>query len=136
MHNPSPGLTKPLARYVHVRKAGGLMFIAGQGCRDPETDSYPGLTRNAAGGVTAHDITAQTRGVLANIERVLKSEGLDRADIVDVNVFLTDMDEFPAMNAVWNEFFAETPPPTRTTVAVKALPGLNFVEMKVIAACR
>jgi 2-aminomuconate deaminase len=133
---PSSGLTKPLARYVHVRRAGDLMFIAGQGCRDPQTDSYPGLTKDAAGNVTAHDITAQAKGVLANIERVLKSEGLDRSHLVDVTVFLTDMSEFPAMNAVWNEFFAETPPPTRTTVAVKALPGLNFIEMKAIAACK
>lgn len=115
-------LTKPLARYSHARKVGHLLYLAGQGSRDPATDSYPT-------GVTAH-----TQGVLANIERVLKSNGLDRSALVDVNVFLVDMGDFDAMNAVWNEFFAEVAtPPTRTTVAVKQLPGKNVVEMKAIA---
>lgn len=127
-------LTKPLANYVHTRRVGPLVFVAGQGCRDPETDQYPGITLNERGEIDSYDIRAQARGVLMNIERALKAEGLDRRNIVDVQVFLCDMADFPAMNEVWNDFFKEVAPPTRTTVAVRALPGKNFVEMKTVAA--
>lgn len=127
-------LTKPLAAYVHTRRVGGLIFVAGQGCRDPETNSYVGLTMGADGTVDSYDIKAQARGVLNNIERALQAEGCNRTHIVDVNVFLTDMKDFQAMNEVWNEFFKDQAPPTRTTVAVRQLPGLNFVEMKAVAA--
>ena len=72
--------------------------------------------------------------MLTNIERVLHSQGLDRSHLVDVTVFLTNMDEFPQMNAVWNRYFSESSAPTRTTVAVTRLPGDNFIEMKAIAA--
>lgn len=129
-------LTAPLARYSHCRQVGSLLLIAGQGCRDPQTNSYAGLKLNEKGQVETYDIRAQTAGVLGNIEAVLRGYGLDRRDIVDVNVFLTDMSDFAGMNEVWNNFFNEVPvPPTRTTVAVKQLPGLNFVEMKATASC-
>lgn len=127
-------LTQPLAAYVHTRRAGGLIFVAGQGCRDPQTNNYVGLTMAPDGKVASYDIKAQARGVLTNIERALQAEGCNRSHIVDVNVFLTDMKDFQAMNEVWNEFFKDQAPPTRTTVAVKQLPGLNFVEMKAVAA--
>ena len=128
-------LTQPLARYSHVRQVGELVFVAGQGCRDAKTDTYAGLTLAPDGSILAYDIAEQTVGVLANVEQALQSIGLDRRAIVDVNVFLTDMRDFVAMNKVWNDFFRDVePPPTRTTVAVAKLPGHNFVEMKTIAA--
>lgn len=128
-------LTSPLARYSHGRRVGPLLFIAGQGCRDARTNAYAGLTMDGQGQVARYDIRAQTAGVLANIEAVLRANGLDRRALVDINVFLTDMSDFGGMNEIWNEFFADVPvPPTRTTVAVKQLPGLNFVEMKATAS--
>ena len=126
-------LTKPFADYPHTRQVGGLVFLAGQGCRDPETGDYAGLTKDPEGTVIAYDISAQTLGVLTNMERALKTSGLDRRHLVDVTVFLTTMDDFEAMNECWDQFFAECPSPTRTTVAVKQLPGKNYVEMKGIA---
>lgn len=127
-------LTAPLARYTHSRRVGALLYIAGQGCRNPETNDYAGLSRDAEGKVLNYDIRAQTAGVLGNIEAVLASHGLDRRALVDIQVFLTDMADFDAMNDIWNQFFCEvSPPPSRTTVAVKQLPGLNFIEMKAIA---
>lgn len=126
-------LTKPLASYVHTRRAGGLIFVAGQGCRDPQTNTYTGLTLNADGTVASYDIRAQALGVLTNIERALIAEGCTRSHIVDVNVFLADMKDFQAMNEVWNQFFEGHGAPTRTTVAVRQLPGLNFIEMKAVA---
>jgi 2-aminomuconate deaminase len=110
------------------------LFLAGQGSRDPATDQCAGLTRDAGGRIVGHDVAAQTRAVFANIERVLAANGLGRRHLVDVTVFLTDMAEFPAMNEVWNEFFAGIDGPARTTVAVSRLPGDNFIEMKAIAA--
>ncbi len=125
-----------MAQYSHARRVGDLLFIAGQGCRHPDTNAYAGVTRDAAGKVIAHDIQAQTAGVLQNLERVLAANGLARRHVVDVTVFLTDMAEFDSMNQIWNQFFAEGMPPSRTTVAVKALPGDNFVEMKAIATTK
>ena len=134
MSSKSSELTRPLARYSHARRVGSLLFVAGQGARDPATDREAGVTLDAQGQVVSYDITVQTQAVLTNVERALTSFGLTRRDIVDVQVFLSDMADFKAMNAVWNDFFAEGEPPTRTTVAVKTLPGKNFVEMKAIAA--
>lgn len=130
----SPNLTRPLANYSHARRVGDLLFLAGQGSRDPATDRCAGLTRDDQGRIIHYDASAQTSAVLHNIERVLTQHGLDRHNLVEVSVFLTDMRDFAAMNAVWNEFFAGTEPPARTTVAVKQLPGDNFVEMKGVAA--
>ncbi len=127
-------LTRPLANYVHSRRCGSLIFVAGQGCRSPKTDQCVGLTRDAAGKITDYDIIAQTRGVFENIERALADHRCDRRQIIDVTVFLKTMKDFSAMNQVWNEFFANCQPPTRTTVAVADLPGENFIEMKAIAS--
>lgn len=133
---PSPSsLTKPLASYAHARRVGSLVFLAGQGCRDPKTDVWAGVTFDQQGRAVNIDFEAQVRGVFRNVEAVLIHEKLSRHNIVDVQVFLTNMaEQFPVLNRVWNEFFADvTSPPVRTTVAVKELPGLNLVEMKVIA---
>ena len=128
-------LTKPLATYSHSRRVGDVLFIAGQGCRDPKTNIWAGVTFDAQGKATNIDFGAQVRGVLRNIEDVLKSNGLTKANLIDVQVFLTDMDkQFATMNGIWNEFFAGVELlPTRTTVSVSGLPGLNQIEMKSIA---
>ncbi|MDA9951083.1 RidA family protein [Oligoflexaceae bacterium] len=126
-------LTKPFADYPHSRQTGHLLFMAGQGCRDPQTNLCCGLKRDADEKVVGYDIREQTEGVLKNVERVLQSSGLSRSDLVDVTVFLTDMNDFQSMNEVWNAFFEGLKSPTRTTVAVKQLPGENFIEMKAIA---
>lgn len=126
-------LTQPLAHYCHVKRVGAMVYLAGQGARDPVTNQEAGVTVDHDGRITGRDIAVQTRAVLANMERALESCGLTRRDLVDVTVFLTDMVDFGTMNRVWNEFFDGGEPPTRTTVAVKTLPGRNFVEMKGIA---
>lgn len=128
-------LTKPFATYPHTRICGDLVFISGQGCRDPQSDAYAGTTIEN-GSVVSYDIAAQTRGVLKNIERALASEQLTLADLIDVQVFLKTMEDFDQMNQVWNETFSNCQAPTRTTVAVIDLPGHNFIEMKAIASKR
>jgi enamine deaminase RidA (YjgF/YER057c/UK114 family) len=129
-------LAKPLANYAHSRRVGDLVLLAGQGCRDPKTDIWAGVSFDEHGMPLKIDFEAQVLGVLRNVESALAAEHLTRHHIVDVQVFLTNMkDQFEVMNKVWNEFFKEvTSPPVRTTVAVKELPGLNLIEMKVAAS--
>src|SRR5690606_23423424 len=100
---------------------------------DPLTNTYVGTVLEGD-RLVSYDIERQTMGVLTNVERALQSVGLDRRHLVDVQVFLTHMEDFPKMNQVWNQFFAEVPsPPTRTTVRVAGLPGHNQIELKSIA---
>lgn len=129
-------LAKPLATYSHSRRVGSLVYFAGQGCRDPLTNMWAGVMFSEDGRPVAFDFEAQVRGVLRNVEAVLAKETLTRHHIVDVQVFLTDMStQFSVLNKIWNEFFETSKcPPVRTTVGVKELPGLNLVEMKVIAS--
>lgn len=127
-------LTSSFAKYPHSRRVGSLLFLAGQGCRDPETNECAGLRRNPDRAIVDYDIVAQTRGVIANIERALAVHDLTLEHLVDVTVFLTTMDDFAAMNREWDKTFATMQAPTRTTVAVSKLPGDNFIEMKAIAA--
>lgn len=129
------GLTKPLASYSHTRQAGQTVFLAGQGCRDPETDVWAGVSFDDEGKPVSVDFELQVRGVFKNIDAVLTASGLTRSDIIDVQVFLTDLHEqFSVMNKIWNDYFLDISPlPTRTTIGVKDLPGLNLIEMKVTA---
>lgn len=84
-------------------------------------------------GTVSLDIRAQTRAVIANIERTLATAGATLADIVDITSFLTTMNDFGGYNEVWSEFFDDTGP-TRTTVAVHQLPHPHLlIEMKAIA---
>ena len=133
----SEKLTKPLANYPHYREVGGLIFLAGQGCRDPETGKCVGITHDLAHHkVSSHCIATQTKGVFDNIRRVLHTKGLDLNDLVDVTIFLKDFADFAIMNEIWNKTIDPVYAPTRTTVVVADLPDDNFIEMKAIAAMR
>lgn len=129
----SSPLTRPLAHYSHGRWQGDLLFLAGQGCRDPVTDQEVGLVLGPDGSLVGYDIVQQTWGVFHNVERVLKDFGLGKEHLRDITVFLVHMSDFGAMNQVWNEFFGGGPFPCRTTIGVRELPGRNFIEMKAVA---
>ncbi len=77
-------------------------------------------------------VEAQTRQVLSNLKHVLEAAGTDLGYVVKTTVFLTDMANFSAMNAIYNEFFIENPP-ARSTVAVAGLPKGGLVEIEVVA---
>ena len=124
---------KPVGAYPHARRVGDLLFLSGIGSRVPGTNEIPGNVVDAAGVVVAHDIVKQTHQVLANIKTILADAGATLEDIVDVTVFLTDMEpDFAAFNRVYAEYFT-TNQPTRTTVEVGALPTPIAIELKVIA---
>lgn len=132
--NPGELSPRPLGSYSHALRVGDLLFVSGQGCRDPKTGVEAGLTMNDGGEILAYDIEVQTRGVLENLGTVLKAAGLDYSNLVDITVFLADMKDFDRYNKVYAEYFTMPNPPARTTVQVARLPGRNFIEIKAIAA--
>jgi 2-aminomuconate deaminase len=129
----SGGAPKPVGLYPHARRVGNLLFLSGLGPRDPATNSVPGNIVDESGQVIGHDIRAQCHSVFRNVRTVLESAGARWEDIVDVTVFLTDMEaDFAVYNEVYAAYFAENRP-TRTTVGISRLPTPIHIELKVIA---
>lgn len=131
---------EPVGPYPHARRVGNLVFLSGMGPRQRGTNVVPGVTRDADGNMIDYDIAIQTRSVLENIRVVLEDAGLGLDGIVDVLVFLTNIErDFAGFNRVYGEYFGGQgrPNPTRTTVQVGALPQGGdapiAVELKVIA---
>ena len=102
-------------------RSGGFLFLSGQLGLDPDSGRF------VEGGVEA-----QTRQALLNIKSVIQDAESDLSDVVKTSVFLSDIADFPKMNAVYSEFF-EIDPPARSTMQVGALPKLGLVEIEVIA---
>lgn len=107
--------------YSQAIVAGGLVFCAGQGAIDPQTQE-----------VQRGSIEAETERTLRNLGAVLDAAGCTFADVLKTTVFLVDMGDFAAMNGVYAGFFPD-PPPARTTVQVAALPKGFKVEIEAIA---
>lgn len=128
---------KPVGAYPHARRVGELLYLSGVGPRQPGTNEIPGgPIRDAAGQPLDYDIRAQTRAVIENVRRVLVASGSELSDVLDVTVFLVDMDrDFAGYNEVYNEVFGPIGA-TRTTLAIRALPTPIAVEFKVLAAAR
>ena len=107
--------------YSHAVESGDLVYLSGQTPIDSKT-----------GNLVEGDITAQTVQSFQNLFNVLNSAGLTPDDVIKVNVFLTDMGNFHAMNAVYAKQFS-SPYPARTTIGVKELPLGAQVEIEMIA---
>ena len=112
---------KALGPYSQAIEAGGMVFASGQVPIDPATDQF------VEGG-----IKEQTRQSLINAQNILREAGTDLHHVVKTTVFLSDMDNFAAMNEVYAEFFQQ-PYPARSAVAVKDLPKGALVEIECIA---
>ena len=112
---------KALGPYSLAIEAGGMVFASGQVPIDPATDQF------VEGG-----IKEQTRQSLTNARNILREAGTDLTHVVKTTVFLSDMDNFAAMNEVYAEFFQQ-PYPARSAVAVKTLPKGALVEIECIA---
>ena len=124
---------KPVGKYPHARKVGNLLFLSGIGPRDPETNAVPGLELSAAGNYVNFDFEAQCHSVFNNVKRVLEASGAKWEDLVDVTVFLTDMErDFNTYNRVYAEYFSDNMP-CRTTVGISSLPTTICIELKCIA---
>lgn len=112
------GCTGP---YSHAVDAGDYVFLSGQTPIDPAT-----------GEVVAGGITEQTRQSFSNLFHVLEEAGLTPDDVQQVKVYLTDMENFDAMNAVYAEMFTK-PHPARVTVGVTGLCGGALIEIEMLA---
>ena len=114
-----PDTPAPAGAYSRCIRAGNLLFISGQLPRDFHTGELLGT-----------DLTAQTRGVIANLRRVLAAAGASLADVVSITAYLADIGDWDAFNRVYLEEFA-TPYPTRTAVGAH-LHGV-LVEISAVA---
>jgi len=124
---------EPVGAFPHAKRVGQLLFLSGMGPRVRGSKTIPGVTLDGAGRITAYDIETQCRAVFGNVKTVLEDAGSSWERIVDVTVFLTDMDkDFPVFNRLYTEYFASNQP-TRTTVEVGRLPTPIAIELKVIA---
>ena len=83
---------------------------------------------------TSQDITGQTQQVLAAIDRLLAEAGSDKTKILSTTIYVTDMVEFPAMNAVWDTWVPSGHTPPRATVEAKLARPAYKVEIQVVAA--
>lgn len=113
----APGAIGP---YSQAIDCGTFMVTSGQLGLDPAT------------GELAADITAQTRQSLTNVKAIVEAAGLTMDNVVKTTVFLQDMNDFAAMNAVYAEFFTEGQYPARSAVEVAKLPKGGLVEIETI----
>jgi 2-iminobutanoate/2-iminopropanoate deaminase len=117
----TPDAPRAIGPYSQAIKSGELLFLSGQIPLDPAT-----------GELVSGGIETQTRRVLDNLGQILKSAGGSFADVVKTTIYLVDLGEFAAMNAVYATYFA-APAPARATVQVAALPKGAHIEIEAIA---
>ncbi len=108
--------------YSQAIDCGALLITSGQIPVDPATGAMP------------EGITAQTRQSLTNVKAILEKAGLTMDNVIKTTVFLQNMGDFAAMNAVYAEFFTEGSYPARSAVEVAALPKGALVEIEAICA--
>jgi 2-iminobutanoate/2-iminopropanoate deaminase len=114
------GAPAAIGPYSQGIRSGDLVFCSGQLGLDPAT------------GELADGVEAQAERSLRNLQSVLDAAGLVFDDVVKTTIFLTDVDDFAAVNAVYARFMPD-PPPARSTVGVAALPKGGLVEIEAVA---
>jgi 2-iminobutanoate/2-iminopropanoate deaminase len=107
--------------YSQAIRCGQLLYTSGQIPLDP-----------ASGNIVGEDVQTQTQQVLSNLQAVLKAAGSSLASVIKTTVFLANMNDFQAMNAVYAIYFTGTTP-ARSTVAVAELPRKALVEIECVA---
>ena len=124
MNQPFSAANAPAAvgPYSQGIRVGDIFFLSGQIPLDPAT-----------GKLVEGDICAQAEQCCKNVVALLESQGLTTAHVVKTTVFLQNMSDFAAMNAVYAEFFTEGQYPARSAVEVGALPRGALVEIELVA---
>ena len=106
--------------YVQAIRAGNTLYSSGHLGMDPRTGALP------------EGVEAQTRQSLANVQAILDEAGFARSDIVKTTVFIRNMNDFAAINAIYADFFGEHKP-ARSCVEVAGLPKGGLIEIEVVA---
>jgi 2-iminobutanoate/2-iminopropanoate deaminase len=118
----TPAKGKAIGPYSLAIESGDLVFVSGQIALD-----------TATGKLIDGDVAAQTRQSLQNVKAILEAAGLSFAHVIKTTIFLTNMDDFAAVNAVYKASVSE-PYPARSTIAVLALPMGAQVEIEMTAS--
>lgn len=113
---------QPIGAYSQAIEAGNLIFVSGQIAIDPATGKV----------IDSGDIKTETRQVMENIKAILKASGCEMNQIIKCSIFLTDLNMFAHVNAVYGEYFAKDAP-ARETVQVSGLPKNVRIEISAIA---
>jgi 2-iminobutanoate/2-iminopropanoate deaminase len=116
----TPEAPKAIGPYSQAAIAGGLLFISGQLPIDPATSEFP------SGG-----IQARTHQCLQNLRAIAQAAGTDLDRAVKVNVYLTDMQDFEAVNQVYSQYFPDDPP-ARLAIQVAGLPKKADIEIEAV----
>ena len=117
----APDAPKAMGAYSPAIRAGNLLFISGQIPIDP-----------SSGTLIEGDITAQAEQVMKNLTALLRAAGASFTNVARTTVYLTDMNDFAAMNEVYSRYIVD-PPPARATVQVARLPRDVKIEVDAIA---
>lgn len=124
---------EPVGLYPHARKVGNLLFLSGVGPRERGSKKIPGVELDEQGKIVSYDIETQCHSVFNNVRYILEDSGSSWDKIVDVTVFLTNMDDdFKIYNRIYAEYFKDNQP-CRTTIEINKLPTPIAIELKVIA---
>lgn len=119
----TPAAPAPVGPYNQAVRAGEWLYCSGQIPLDPASGAMVG----------AGDVEAETRQVLRNLEAVLSAAGASAAQVVRTTVFLADLNDFQAVNAIYAEMFGAGVSPARACVQVAALPKGARVEIDCVA---
>lgn len=117
----SKNAPEPIGPYSQAIQAGNMLFISGQIAIDP-----------SSGNIDKSDIQKEATQVMKNLQEILKAAGMNFSHVVKSTIFLKDMNNFPKVNEVYGQYFAEQPP-ARETVEVSRLPKDVNVEISCIA---
>ena len=117
----SAAAPKPIGPYSQAVEANGTLYCSGQIPVDPITGEIP------------ESVEGQTHLVMKNLRAVIEEAGAELEDVVKTTVFLTDLNTFATVNAIYGEYFEEATAPARSTVQVAALPKGVLIEIDAIA---
>ncbi len=132
-HINSQRAPEPVGPYPHARRVGNLLFLSGVGPRKRGEKAIPGVQLDEQGQIATYDIEVQCRLVFENVHLILEEAGSLWDNLVDVTVFLTNLEQdFSTYNRLYAEYFKGNQP-CRTTVGVSRLPTPIAIELKCIA---
>ena len=129
----SQNAPEPVGLYPHARQVGNLLFLSGIGPRERGKKDIPGVKLDSDGNIVSYDIQAQCHSVFKNVMMVLEDAGSKWENLVDITVFLTNMqDDFETYNQIYAQYFKDNQP-CRTTIEINSLPTPIAIELKCIA---